>query len=72
MTRAAQTVGGVEQLAKRLGFSHVMVRAWMAGSAKPPDDVFFKAVAILHGEEDAPKANDALDDGPSKEATPRS
>ena len=65
MCRAADAVGGVGELAKRLGFSHIMVRAWMTGTSKPPEDVFFKAVAILHGEESGASGSDA-----SSEAKP--
>jgi hypothetical protein len=54
ITRAADAIGGAEELSRRLGYSSVMVRAWMAGTVKVPEDVFFKAVAILHGEDPQP------------------
>jgi hypothetical protein len=47
MNRAAATAGGVAPLAKRLGYSEILVRAWMAGKVAPPESVFFKAVSIL-------------------------
>ena len=51
LTRAAAVVGGVEPLASRLGFSNIVVRAWINGSAAAPDDVFFSAVAIIYDED---------------------
>jgi hypothetical protein len=51
LTRAAAAAGGIEPLAARLGFSNIMVRAWLNGSAAAPDDVFFSAVAIIYDED---------------------
>jgi hypothetical protein len=52
--RAAEIVGGVEQLAKVLGASPLRVSAWAAGTSKPPKDVFLRAVDIVMAH-DAPK-----------------
>jgi hypothetical protein len=71
LRRAADAAGGPEKLAERLGgYSPITVRAWMNGSVKPPEDVFFKAVAILH-DEDAPAAGDLGDEAePPQDAAP--
>ena len=45
-------VVGIEQFAARIGFSTLMVRAWMGGRVRPPEDVFFEAIGILHGQDD--------------------
>jgi hypothetical protein len=49
--RAADMVGGVEALAARLGFSSIIVRAWISGSATAPEVVFFSAVALIYDED---------------------
>jgi DNA-binding transcriptional regulator YdaS (Cro superfamily) len=55
--RAAQLVGGPQQLAARLGVSQPMVRAWMCGFVRPPDSHFFRLVDLLNEAEDRPPSD---------------
>lgn len=52
--RAAEIVGGIDQLAKRLGVSPLAVWDWLDGTRPPPQDAFLKAVDIVL-EHDLPK-----------------
>jgi hypothetical protein len=45
--RACQILGGPEQLAVRLGMSHLLVKAMLKGTLVPPPPVFLKVVDIL-------------------------
>lgn len=45
--RAAELLGGPEQLAARLGLSTGMVRAWIAGAVSPPDSHLLQVLDIL-------------------------
>ena len=47
MLRACQILGGPEQLAVRLGMSHLLVKAMLKGTLVPPPPVFLKVVDIL-------------------------
>lgn len=52
--RAAEIVGGIEQLAKRLGVSQARVWNWLDGTESPSQDSFLRAVDIVL-EHDLPK-----------------
>ncbi len=45
--RACQILGGPEQLAVRLGMSHLLVKAMLKGTLIPPPSVFLKLVDLL-------------------------
>jgi transcriptional regulator with XRE-family HTH domain len=45
--RACQIVGGVDQLAARLGVSRTMLYRWLDGEDVPPSRVFLKAVDLI-------------------------
>ena len=45
--RVCLIVGGVDQLAARLGVSPAEARAWMSGSAPTPEKIFEACVEIL-------------------------
>lgn len=52
MSQAAQAAGGIENLAKRLGgFSPLTVQGFIDGTVRPPEDVFFRAYAVIHNED---------------------
>ena len=52
--RAAELLGGPQELATRLGVSQPMVRAWMSGFVRPPDSHFFRLVDLLGESDDRP------------------
>ena len=54
LQRAAEIVGGVGELAKRLSVKESIVSAWIEGKAKPPPNRFLMAVDIVM-EHDGPK-----------------
>jgi transcriptional regulator with XRE-family HTH domain len=45
--RACQIVGGVDQLAARLGVSRTMLYRWLDGEDVPPSRVFLRAVDLI-------------------------
>ena len=47
LRRAAQTLGGKQQLADALGATLTEVDAWLAGSATPSDQVYLTALDIV-------------------------
>ena len=47
LSRAAEVVGGEDQLALQLRVTPSHLALWLAGKASPPDDVFLKAVDIV-------------------------
>ena len=47
LERAAEMVGGTEQLAFRLKVTASRVAHWIDGSAPTPPDVFLKAVDLI-------------------------
>ena len=47
LLRAAQALGGVEQLRACLDVSLTQLNSWMQGRAKPPDAVFLKLADAL-------------------------
>lgn len=47
LQRAAEVLGGVEQLRACLDVSTVQLNYWMQGGAKPPDAVFLKLADAL-------------------------
>lgn len=63
LQRAADKLGGMDELARYLGVAPVSVRVWMRGLISPPDDVFLRLVDLL--QEPPPAAR------PSARATKR-
>jgi hypothetical protein len=55
IARAAEILGGVDELASRLEISAGVVRVWMDGKLALPQRVFFELVDII-GEADARRA----------------
>jgi DNA-binding transcriptional regulator YdaS (Cro superfamily) len=47
LSRAAEVVGGEEQLALLLRIAPSQLTLWLAGNATPPGDVFLNAVDIV-------------------------
>ena len=47
LERAAEILGGAEQVAAYLGVSPAHVRIWMRGMFSPPADVFLRLVDLL-------------------------
>ena len=47
LKQAADTVGGVEALARRLGISAGVLRLYLEGRRPIPDELVFKAVDIV-------------------------
>ena len=45
--RAAEQLGGVEELARYLQVSEVHVRIWQRGAIPPPDHIFLRLVDLL-------------------------
>jgi hypothetical protein len=45
--RAAEQLGGVEELARYLQVSEVRVRIWQRGAIPLPDDIFLRLVDLL-------------------------
>ncbi len=73
MQKAAELVGGRKALSKTLQVSEADLDKWIADEAKPPRDVFLRAVDLIleetgpsegSGEPDAPPPRDAA--GPSR------
>jgi DNA-binding transcriptional regulator YdaS (Cro superfamily) len=48
--RACQLVGGIEELASRIGVSRLMVRAWSCGAVVPGTRHFLKIVDVISAE----------------------
>ena len=53
LKRAAEIVGGAEQLAVQLGVVPSHLALWMDGAAPTPPDIFLKAVDLI-SEHDVP------------------
>ena len=47
LRRAAEKVGGVEQLRRLLGVQGRFIKLWIEGKGFPPRDVFLRAVDLL-------------------------
>lgn len=47
LKRAAEILGGADQLADYLNVRPSVVALWMNGAVTPPDDVFLKAVDVV-------------------------
>jgi len=47
LERAAETLGGTDELCRYLGVPEVCIRVWLRGLVSPPDDVFLKLVDLL-------------------------
>ena len=47
LVRAAELVGGQQELARQLGVFPSHLVAWIAGTSNPPVEVFLKAVDIV-------------------------
>ena len=47
LRRAADKLGGLDELARYLGVAPVTVRVWIRGLVAPPDDVFLILVDLL-------------------------
>lgn len=47
LQRAAETLGGTDEVGRYLGVPEVRVRIWMRGLIAPPDDVFLKLVDLI-------------------------
>lgn len=56
LQRAADKLGGMDELARYLGVAPVSVRVWMRGLISPPDEVFLRLVDLL--EEPPPRSAD--------------
>ena len=47
LERAADRLGGMDDLARYLDASPILLRVWLRGLASPPDEVFLKLVDLL-------------------------
>lgn len=47
LQRAAETLGGTEEVGRYLDVSEIRVRIWMRGLIAPPDEVFLKLVDLI-------------------------
>ena len=47
LLRAADKLGGMDELAGYLGVAPVSVRVWMRGFISPPDEIFLRLVDLL-------------------------
>ena len=47
LARAAQILGGTEELRSFLSVPKTMLDLWLGGYAMPPDDVFLRVVDLL-------------------------
>jgi DNA-binding transcriptional regulator YdaS (Cro superfamily) len=47
LKRAAELVGGEEELARRLRVAPALLEAWTRGVLSPPDDIFLKTADIV-------------------------
>ncbi len=45
--RASDILGGEPKLRKYLGVSAIALGVWLAGTERPPTDVFLKAVDVI-------------------------
>jgi len=54
LRRAAQIVGGTEQLAQQLAVKPSQLALWMGGAEPTPPDIFLRAVDLL-AEHDDPR-----------------
>jgi hypothetical protein len=59
LQRAAETLGGAEELARYLAVPPLRVRVWLRGLIAPPDDVFLRLIDLLRPElpTDPPRAS---------------
>ena len=62
LERAADALGGFDEVARYLAVSEVRLRFWMRGGVAPPDDVFLKLVDLLS---EPPGARAATRRGPA-------
>lgn len=58
LRRAAELLGGDQQLLHRLGVSELDLSQW-TGQAELPRNIFLRLVDILTGEEETPRARAA-------------
>lgn len=47
LKRAAEKLGGTQELGRYLQVPEVRIRVWMRGRISPPDDVFLRLVDLL-------------------------
>ena len=55
LRRAAQLLGGTEQLAQHLAVQPSQLALWMGGAEATPPDIFLKAVDLLAEHDDPTK-----------------
>ena len=49
LARAAAVVGGEERLAEALRVPHGDLQSWLAGAARPPTEIYQRALDLLIG-----------------------
>ncbi len=47
LQRAAEALGGMDEVGRYLGVSDVRLRIWMRGLIAPPDEVFLRLVDLI-------------------------
>lgn len=47
LQKAAEKLGGMDEVARYLGISDVRLRIWMRGLIAPPDEIFLKLVDLI-------------------------
>ncbi len=61
LRKAAEILGGTARLARHLQVPESDLRKWLAGEAKPPKNVFLRAVDLVIDESAAAASSDAPD-----------
>ncbi|HUQ75667.1 MAG TPA: hypothetical protein VM183_13160 [Burkholderiales bacterium] len=68
LQKAAELVGGRDELAKALQVPAAEIEKWIADQSKPPRDIFLRVVDIILDETAAGAADDAPEAPPGRDA----
>jgi hypothetical protein len=71
LRRAVELAGSRENLAKRIGARIEELDKWLAGTGRPPREIFLRVVDVILDDSPAPSASsEPPDSPPGQSATP--
>ena len=70
--KAAELVGGREELARTLKMPRAAIEDWIAGKGKPPREIFLRVVDLIIADSAAADGAGPDETPPSRDATPAS
>ena len=69
LIKAAELLGGRDELARELHVPAAEIEKWVAGDAKPPREIFLRIVDIILDETGPGSADDSSEPPPERDAS---